>query len=216
MCSLTTPFKNEADLNLWQMHQQTVAFERLWRWTERAAGMYRCRPDGGLLSELHIPLLDINPEGKLEKEIKDIVEELGIMLYIKKAEKDVLASFMSHACRILNPGNRYEVRSPQTQSPAFRVVSLDRDYGTDPSTVAHFAVRVEPASANSPHQQDDEEQRNKATYSYFKINADELLKRVDQRISQLEELERSAESTSTMVGVSLNSHLQDDPTAASD
>lgn len=212
----TTPCKKEANLDLWQMHQQTVAFERLWRWTERAAGMYRCRPDGGLLSELHIPLLDINPEGKLEKEIKDIVEELGIMLYIKKAEKDVLECFVSHACRILNPGNRYEVRGPQTQNPAFRVVSLDRDYGTDPSTVAHFAVRAEPASTSSPNRQDDEEQKNQATYSWFKINADELRKRVDQRISQLEELERSAESTSIMVGVSLTSHTQDDPMVASD
>ncbi|KAG6363933.1 hypothetical protein INS49_009036 [Diaporthe citri] len=133
------------------MHQQTDAFERLWRWTERASKMYRRLPGGGVLSELHIPLLDINPEGKLEKEIKDIVEELGIMTYIKKAEKDVLQSFVDNARQILNPGNAAEA------------------------------------------------QKRPETPSWFCNNAFELLKRVDQRIAQLEELERSAKSTAEMV-----------------
>ncbi|KAI7779467.1 hypothetical protein LA080_000847 [Diaporthe eres] len=86
------------------MHQQTDAFERLWRWTERASKMYRKLPGGGVLSELHIPLLDINPE-----------------------------------------------------------------------------------------------EADRAAYQWFCNNASELLKRVGQRISQLEELERSAKSTAEMV-----------------
>lgn len=164
--------------------------------------MYRSRPDGGLLSELHIPLLDINPEGKIEKEIKDIVEELGIMLYIKKAEKDVLGCFVDHACRILNPEYRYELRSPQKQRPAFRIVPLDRNRGTGPSTAAHFVLRVESPPGDEERVESDDERKDKATYSWFKANSDELLKRVDQRISQLEELQRSAESTSNMVSPS--------------
>lgn len=195
--------QKEANKILWQMHQQTVAFERLWRWTERAGSMYRSRPDGGLLSELHIPLLDINPEGKLEKEIKDIFEELGIMLYIKKAEKDVLGSFVDHACRILNPENRSRLRRPQTQSPTFQIVPVNCGHGTDPGTVAQFALKVETPSGDEEPVHADDEQRDKATYTWFKANADELLKRVEQRISLLEELQRSAGSTSNMVGCPL-------------
>lgn len=208
--------QKETNKILWQMHQQTVAFERLWRWTERAGSMYRSRPDGGLLSELHIPLLDINPEGKLEKEIKDIVEELGIMLYIKKAEKDVLGSFVDHACRILDPENRSRLRRPQTQSPTFQIVPVDRGHGLDPGTVAQFALKVKTPSDDEGPVHADDEQMDKATYSWFKANADELLKRVDQRISLLEELKRSAESTSNMVGCPLVSYTQDGPIAVSD
>lgn len=139
-------------------------------------------------------------EGKLEHEIKDVVEELGIMLYIKKAEKEVLGSFVAHACRILNPENRFELHSPQKQNPAFRIVPPDRDQGTDPGTAAHFVLRAGPQSGDDKPVHSNDENMDRATYSWFKTNADDLLKRVEQRISQLEELQRSAESTSTMVG----------------
>jgi hypothetical protein len=44
--------------------------------------------------------LDINPEGKLVREIKDILDELNIMIQIKKHQERVLAEFMKHADQI--------------------------------------------------------------------------------------------------------------------
>lgn len=168
--------------------------------------MYRSRNDEDLLSELSIPLLDIYPEGKLEREIKDIVDELGIMLYFKKAEKDVLGCFVSHACRILNPVDQHELRSPQAQHPASHIVPLDLNHSKDSGTVAQFIPRMESSSGSeesipsgSDRSRDNNEQKDKAAHFWFKMNADELLKRVDQRISQLEELQRRAESTLIMV-----------------
>lgn len=175
------------------MHQQTDAFERLWRWTERASKMYRRLPGGGVLSELHIPLLDIKPEGKLEKEIKDIVEELGIMAYIKKAEKDVLQSFVDNARQILNPGDAAEAQKrPETPS----VARLD-DYF---SQQRGFDARSRTSTPGHQHLPSSRE-ADRAAYQWFCNNAFELLKRVDQRISQLEELERSAKSTAEMVSL---------------
>ncbi|POS80605.1 hypothetical protein DHEL01_v200987 [Diaporthe helianthi] len=180
------------------MHQQTAAFERLWRWTERASKMY-CRPAGsGVVSQLHIPLLDINPEGKLEKEIKDIVEELGIMTYIKKAEKDVLRSFVDNARQILKPADADEVlRGPQTPS----VARLD-EYFVSQKGWETRAGTSSPAkgSKSLPRSREiDEARAARAAYEWFCNNALELLKRVDHRIAQLEELERSAKSTADMV-----------------
>lgn len=178
------------------MHQQTDAFERLWRWTERASKMYRRLPGGGVLSELHIPLLDINPEGKLEKEIKDIVEELGIMTYIKKAEKDVLQSFVDNARQILNPGDAAEVQKrPETPS----VTKLD-DYFSHQRGYDARSRTSTPAVQHLPSSREADRAAH-AAYQWFCKNAIELLKRVDQRIAQLEELERSAKSTAEMVSL---------------
>ena len=83
------------------MHRQTSAFDRLWNWTDEARKVYRVK-DKGDASDLHVPLLDINPEGKLEREIKDIIEELDIMIHITKTQKDILEKFVTYATNKLN------------------------------------------------------------------------------------------------------------------
>lgn len=55
-------------------------------------------------------LLDINPEGKLVREIKDILDELNIMIQIKKQQERVLAEFMKHANHISEELRKEELR----------------------------------------------------------------------------------------------------------
>ncbi|KAI1346033.1 hypothetical protein F5Y01DRAFT_322383 [Xylaria sp. FL0043] len=88
------------------MHAQTTAFRRLWRWTDDARKIFRSKQYADT-SDLHIPLLDINPEGKLEREIEDIIEELDIMLHITNIHKDIIKSFITQAEKILNPNNKF-------------------------------------------------------------------------------------------------------------
>ncbi|KAI1271146.1 hypothetical protein F5Y07DRAFT_405873 [Xylaria sp. FL0933] len=88
------------------MHAQTTAFRRLWRWTDDARKIFRSKQYADT-SDLHIPLLDINPEGKLEREIEDIIEELDIMLHITNIHKDIVKSFIAQAEKILNPSNKF-------------------------------------------------------------------------------------------------------------
>ncbi|TRX96019.1 hypothetical protein FHL15_003161 [Xylaria flabelliformis] len=90
-------------------HKQTVAFTRLWRWTDEARKIFRSQ---GYMNTrgLHIPLLDINPEGKLEREIEDIIEELDIMLRISNTHQDIIKSFIEQVENILDSGGNFRKR----------------------------------------------------------------------------------------------------------
>ncbi|RYP64457.1 hypothetical protein DL771_008745 [Monosporascus sp. 5C6A] len=85
----------------------TSAFERLWHWTDKASKVYRSKGNADA-SELHVPLLDINPEGKLQQEIKDIIEELDIMIHITKTQKDILTKFIGFIREKLEPLGRVD------------------------------------------------------------------------------------------------------------
>ena len=74
-------------------------------------GAYEGQNIGHLQAQNHIdmtnlfaPLLDINNEVKLGREIEDIIEELDIMLYIANIHADTAKSFIHQVDHILNPG----------------------------------------------------------------------------------------------------------------
>jgi hypothetical protein len=95
------------------MNNQTVAFDRLWRWTDEARMVFRSQ---GYMNakKLHIPLLDINPEGKLDREIVDIIDELDIMLRISNIHQDMINSFIEQAEHILDPDRSFRKFSDHT------------------------------------------------------------------------------------------------------
>ncbi|KAI0468209.1 hypothetical protein F4859DRAFT_517399 [Xylaria cf. heliscus] len=97
------------------MHKQTVAFTRLWRWTDEARKFFRSQ---GYMStrNLHIPLLDINPEGRLEREIEDIIEELDIMLRISNTYQDTVKSFVEQVEHILDPDGDFRNKFERVSS----------------------------------------------------------------------------------------------------
>ncbi|RWA03890.1 hypothetical protein EKO27_g11217 [Xylaria grammica] len=104
------------------MHKQTDAFGQLWWWTEQASYVYS---DKGYTdtSHLHMSLLDINPEGQLDREIEDIIEELDIMLHLVNTHDDILRKFIEQAESILNPTGKF---SPQKGSQR-RIWRADTD-----------------------------------------------------------------------------------------
>ncbi|KAK1980531.1 hypothetical protein LZ30DRAFT_782683 [Colletotrichum cereale] len=57
-------------------NKQTVSFQHLWHWTERASKIYNSKSKYEDTAHLHAPLLNITPEGKLQREIRDIIDEL--------------------------------------------------------------------------------------------------------------------------------------------
>lgn len=69
-------------------------------------------------------LLDINPEGDLLREIKDIIDEISIMIQIKKQEENVTRTFLKQVQNLLQkpepgpPGNnRSDSGFPSPNSP---------------------------------------------------------------------------------------------------
>jgi len=84
-------------------NKQTIAYEHFWRYTQQASDIYKSKnmvESSGMAKGMAKALLDINPEGKLVREIKDILDELNIMIQIKKHQERVLAEFMKHANHI--------------------------------------------------------------------------------------------------------------------
>lgn len=86
-----------------QAQKSTISFEHLWHWANELAKAPTNKSSWVDLSQLHVALLNITPERKLQRETKDIIEELGIMLYISKKQKEVLKSFKRHASTLLDP-----------------------------------------------------------------------------------------------------------------
>ncbi|KAI0006728.1 hypothetical protein F4779DRAFT_549192 [Xylariaceae sp. FL0662B] len=167
------------------MHKQTTAFERLWRWTDQASKIYRSNGHGDT-SELHVPLLDINPEGKLEREIKDIIEELDIMIHITKTHKEILAKFVANAESILDPYGTFGDNDKRAMNGRRLWNKSFVDANNNSSS-----------SQRHPGEEATDDKRN--AYIWFKLNADERIANVVERIEELEELRSSAVSTAISV-----------------
>ncbi|TGJ78241.1 hypothetical protein E0Z10_g10521 [Xylaria hypoxylon] len=148
------------------MHEQSVASDRLWWWTEQAKMVY-CTKGYTDTSNLHMTLLDINPEGHLDQEIEDILDELDIMLHFANTQNDILKKFVEQAERILNPNGEFKERNGSQQQ-----------------------IRAEPDSSLSGA----EKEREKA-YRCFKQKANEGQARTVDYIRELKELRESAKKT---------------------
>ncbi|KAF2967059.1 hypothetical protein GQX73_g6516 [Xylaria multiplex] len=152
------------------MHKQTVAFKRLWWWTEQAKSVY-CSTGYINTSNFHMSLLDINPEGHLEREIEDIVEELDIMLHISNTHNDILRRFVEQAERILDPKDEFKGSHRSQQR---------RKSETD--------------SSLSESEKEERRQREKV-YRCFKQRAEEGQARAMDHIAELKKLRESAKKT---------------------
>jgi hypothetical protein len=118
-------------------------------------------------------LLNINPEGNLLKEVKDILDELHIMTRIQLQQQAVAESFVGHIKQILQP----RVAGPADSW-------LDMLNGAELSDSEEAAVL-----------QKQQFQETKRTLA----RADALLKGTQARIAELKTLEEAASNTSTAV-----------------
>ena len=130
-------------------------------------------------NDLHVPLLDINPEGRLQREIKDIIDELDIMIHINRKQKEVLKRFSKHVEHILDPEGHWRERSS----------NHDWDDGLRPP--------MPTVSKKMDDHTDEHEKREQ--FDWFRIQAFDLLSEVTDRIDELEGLKKSAESTAQSV-----------------
>ncbi|KAI0024073.1 hypothetical protein F4780DRAFT_769011 [Xylariomycetidae sp. FL0641] len=167
-------------------HQQTVAAERLWRWTDEASVVYRSQGSADK-PDLHVPLLDIQPEGKLEREIKDIIEELDIMLHIVKTHKEISKRFIANAQHMLDPEAEFEDKKYMTHRNRWEA-SRQRRRGSVSQRDLHT---IQEQEQEREHRQEE----RRADYHWFRLNADEYLGSVITRIEELEELRSSAMAT---------------------
>jgi len=147
----------------------------------------RDEPDNGTAKKSQNVLLDINPEGELLREIKDIVDELFIMMQIKTQEETVARTFVKHMRRIMHPGsfggensvdNRSDKSFSELRSPKRPSLSLIK------TPTIHFDHLIET--------EDDDLTMTAAV---------ELLDRIGNQLLELGYLKEAAENASMAVSI---------------
>ncbi|KAG7140614.1 hypothetical protein HYQ45_002667 [Verticillium longisporum] len=179
---------------------ETAAFERLYNWTNNASKIYR-RPGNIEISELHVPLLDINPEAALHREIEDIKEELEIMIYVVRSHLFVLESFITHVKHMLDVDNSDDILGAISEaisgadSIRNETASADTARGQmHPPSQTTTSPTPNARQAPQPTVYKNPEAR-KQIFRFFELNAKEVQTKIKWRIKELEQLRDSAMST---------------------
>jgi hypothetical protein len=146
----------------------------------------RDEPDSSAAKRSQNALLDINPEGDLLREIKDIIDELFIMMQIKTQEETVARAFVNHMGRIMFPRsvggeNSVDNRSEKSFSGELRSPNMPSLSLTKTPTI------------HLDHQNETEDDALTMT------TAVELLDRIENQLFELGYLKEAAENASTAV-----------------
>lgn len=99
-----------------QTHKQAVAFRHLWALSERLTAIYQSGVEDKVDPSIYqseaedkvdprimLALLDVTPEAELQREIRDIIDELDIMLHIVGQQQEVIKRFVRFAEDVLGP-----------------------------------------------------------------------------------------------------------------
>jgi hypothetical protein len=166
-----------------QTYKQTAAFDQFLTYTHLASKDHNSRdkPKSGD-SAAQNTLLNINPEGKLLKEVKDILDELNIMTRIKLQQQIVAESFVKHIRHIL---------LPKVASAADLQLALPSE--------ASLLVPGSPDPSGTMSLRREQLAGAKWTLA----RADNLLTGIQNRISELNSLCDAATNTSAAVSISL-------------
>ena len=155
-------------------YKQTAAFDQFLTYTHLASKTYNAKKKTGDTA-MENALLNINPEGNLLKEVKDILDELHIMTRIQVQQQAVAQSFVGQIKQILQP---------KITGPADSWLDMLNGAGITDSEEAKARRRQTLQDA-------------KRTVS----RADALLKSIQDRIAELKTLEAAATNTSTAVSL---------------
>ncbi|KAK4247520.1 hypothetical protein C7999DRAFT_41176 [Corynascus novoguineensis] len=162
-------------------YKQTAAFDQFLIYTHLASRDYKRQRYVSSDNSTQNHLLNINPEGELLKEVKDIQDELHIIMRIKEQQQAVMENFVKHIRRTLVP-----------------VVRAHRPITSRPSAVwdavLEASLEYSGASAEDPTYHREEEERQCAQQTLTK--ADILLEDIEGRIAELRALLQNTQNTS--------------------
>ena len=143
-------------------------------------------------------MLNIAPEGKLQREIKDILDELSIMIHLVKQQKEVLEQFKKNVQEILQPEQPdhedYEVEDDEEGKDSSKSPSgcLDED-GSTPEMLR------KQRQAKLHRQQKLRELKQQKQLRRFNMSSSELVMEIERHLNELGSLKQSATSTSVSV-----------------
>ena len=158
--------------NIEKAHKQTISSNHLWHWADELARASSKKSSTVDLSALHIALLNITPEGKLQRETKDIIEELDILIHTTRRQRELLKRFKKHGENLLD------------RNGAFKAGHWD--WKPENSHSGSFAGLQRLMSGN------DQEQYEK--WKWFRTNAEEIILEVEDHLEELLGLHSSADA----------------------
>lgn len=165
-------------------YKQTAAFDQFLIYTHLASRDYKRQRYVSSDNSTQNHLLNINPEGELLKEVKDIQDELHIIMRIKEQQRAVMENFVKHIRRTLVP-----------------VVRAHRPITSRPSAVwdavLEASLEYSGAPAEDPTYHREEQERQCAQQTLTK--ADILLEDIEGRIAELRALLQNTQNTSAAV-----------------
>lgn len=165
-------------------YKQTAAFDQFLIYTHLAGRDYKHaageRGSGSSVDSTQNTLLNINPEGNLLKEVKDIVDEILIMVRIKEQQQKVMEGLVKNVKRAMLPVVRG--RSGRSSSQEWDVT---------------------PESANGDHKDGQTRPDEKAGGARQTLQrADNLLVDLSERTAELRGLLQIAQHTSAAISTS--------------
>ena len=96
----------DSQLTMKQTYKQTAAFDQFLIYTDLASREYKRQHNADTATQNH--LLNINTEGSLLKEAKDIMDEIHIITRIKEQQQTVMESFAKQVQRAMQPDLRLD------------------------------------------------------------------------------------------------------------
>jgi Mg2+ and Co2+ transporter CorA len=126
---------------------------------------------------MHRALLDIHTEGRLQRQIKDIIDELDMMLHVYKKQREVMRRFCRNVEQMMDPEGRWKQN----------------------------AMR-ETVDYNVPDEQRAAELEKRDQLLWFSLRSEELLSDVDGRVEELDGLRNAAETTARSVSLVISSN----------
>lgn len=187
---------------------------------------YRSRPKHGEISELPVQaLLDIQIETVLQREIADIVDELDMMLSITRRQSELIRRFCRHVENVLDPdgcrahgleeedyessddGNQEQsgvANSSTWELGGSSSVFQDGEEGEcEPSKAPGLRKKAAIEEEQAKHKKQSEKRRDKSRrmkdLAWFRMQSQEVVCKVADRIEELEGLRKCATSVAQSV-----------------
>ena len=160
-----------------------MAFQHLWKSADDLRNKSSA-PSHGDLSTLHVPLLNIANEGKLQREIKDILDELSIMIHLINQQQSVVGHFRKNALQLLKTSD------------------ADTELGyLSPGLHSSRPTAFLPSPSERHEARQQKQWQRDKLIRRFEWSCDELQEKLNHNLQEMQNMKDSATSTSVSVNI---------------
>ncbi|KAK8075607.1 hypothetical protein PG997_010270 [Apiospora hydei] len=150
-------------------NRQQFLFKQFWQWATKIERKIQAE---GNSADVKVPL-NLFTEGMLIRELKDMIEELGIMIHTMRTQRDVVRAYIANAERVLDPLNDFRSNTQR--------IYVSRHRKRNPLSGALEEIDG-----------DNEEEKQRAAqedrFYRFRSHADECSAKIRARVESLEGL----------------------------